>query len=131
MFSVVAPVFSMPPGWGEWAEEVFGRTAGMMKFFQDYIAEPYAWGRYSQTTVWDFLWGGMENTGATTLNMRAIHDERAHLDYSADYLIAHELVHQWFGGACNSRDRHRPRQVARDLSDLGDRGAVRRGPAAD
>jgi aminopeptidase N len=93
----------VPPGWGPWCDEVFGRTPSMMKFFAEYTGEPYAWTRYSQVTVWDFMWGGMENTGATTLNMRALHKEGVRPDYTADGLVAHELAHQWFGDLITCR----------------------------
>ena len=93
----------VPPGWGPWCDEVFGRTPDMMRFFQDYTGQPYPWGRYSQVTVWDFMWGGMENTGATTLNMRALHKDGVRPDYSADGLVAHELAHQWFGDLITCR----------------------------
>src|SRR6185503_2396443 len=36
-------------------------------------------------------------TSATTLTLRTLHDERAHLDVSSDNLVAHELAHQWWG----------------------------------
>jgi aminopeptidase N len=93
----------VPPGWGPWCDEVFGRTPSMMKFFAEYTGEPYPWPKYSQVTVWDFMWGGMENTGATTLNMRALHKEGVRPDYAADGLVAHELVHQWFGDLITCR----------------------------
>ncbi len=93
----------VPPGWGKWAEEVFGRTPSMMGFFQEYTGQPYPWGRYSQVTVWDFMWGGMENTGATTLNMRALHEDGVRPDYAADGLVAHELAHMWFGDLLTNR----------------------------
>lgn len=93
----------VPPGWGPWCGEIFGRTPDMMTFFEDYTGQPYAWGRYSQVTVWDFSWGGMENTGATTLNLRALHKDGVRPDYSADGLVAHELAHQWFGDLITCR----------------------------
>ncbi len=93
----------VPPGWGPMCDEVFGRTADMMGFYQQYTGQPFAWGRYSQATVWDFSWGGMENTGATTLNMRALHKEGVRPDYSADGLVAHELAHDWFGDLITCR----------------------------
>ena len=46
----------------------------------------------------------MENTTATTQTDRVLHDERAHLDYSADFLASHELAHQWFGDLVTCRD---------------------------
>jgi aminopeptidase N len=93
----------VPPGWGKWADEVFGRTPDMMAFFQEYTGQKYPWKRYSQVTVWDFHWGGMENTGATTLNMRALHKDGIRPDYSADGLVAHELAHMWFGDLITCR----------------------------
>lgn len=93
----------VPPGWAEHAEEVFGRTPSMMLFLQDFTGERYPWKRYSQVTVWDFMYGGMENTGATTLNMRALHTDGVRPDYSADGLVAHELAHQWFGDLITCR----------------------------
>lgn len=93
----------VPPGWGVHAEEVFGRTPDMMGFFQTYTGQPYPWGTYCQVCVWDFLYGGMENTGATTLNMRALHLPGVRPDYSADGLVAHELAHQWFGDLLTCR----------------------------
>ncbi|MCI0341790.1 MAG: HEAT repeat domain-containing protein [Planctomycetales bacterium] len=95
--------YYLPPGLGKLAPVVFGRTPKMVAFFEDYTGRKYPWPRYAQTTVWDFLWGGMENTGATTLNMRAIYDEAATPDYSADGLISHELAHMWFGDLLTCR----------------------------
>ena len=93
----------VPPEWKDACDEVFGRTPSMMAFFQDYTGQKFPWGRYSQVTVWDFMWGGMENTGATTLNMRALHREGVRPDYSADGLVAHELAHDWFGDLMTCR----------------------------
>ena len=93
----------VPPEWKDQCDEVFGRTADMMGFFQDYTAQPFPWGRYSQVCVWDFMWGGMENTGATTLNMRALHGPGVRPEYTADGLVAHELAHDWFGDLMTCR----------------------------
>src|SRR5438067_1319701 len=45
----------------------------------------------------------MENTSATTLGDFALHDERSLLDSSPDWLIAHELAHQWWGDLVTCR----------------------------
>ncbi len=82
----------------------FGNTKRMLDFFSDRIGVPYPWAKYSQIVVEQFGWGGMENTTATTLNERTLHDERAHLDYSSDGLVAHELAHQWFGDLLTCRE---------------------------
>ena len=95
--------YHVPPGRGEDVRLAFGNTADMVGCFEEFTGRPYPWPIYRQIVVWDFSWGGMENTSATTLNQRALHDERSHLDYRADDLVAHELAHQWFGDLVTCR----------------------------
>ena len=52
----------------------------------------------------DFIFGGMENTTATTLYEYTLLDARAAIDITSDDLIAHELAHQWFGDFVTCRD---------------------------
>jgi len=92
------------PGREADGERAFGNTPQMIDVFERTIGVPYPYARYSQIAVTDFLFGGMENTTATTQTDRVLHDERAHLDYSADYLASHELAHQWFGDLVTCRD---------------------------
>jgi len=92
------------PGREADGERAFGKTPQMLDAFERATGVPYPYTRYSQIAVADFIFGGMENTSATTQTDRVLHDERAHLDYSADYLAAHELAHQWFGDLVTCRD---------------------------
>jgi aminopeptidase N len=92
------------PGREADGERAFGNTPRMLDVFERTIGVPYPYERYSQIAVADFIFGGMENTSATTQTDRVLHDERAHLDYSADYLASHELAHQWFGDLVTTRD---------------------------
>jgi aminopeptidase N len=92
------------PGREADGERAFGRTPRMVDVFERTIGVPYPYERYSQIAVADFVFGGMENTTATTQTDRVLHDERAHLDFSADYLASHELAHQWFGDLVTCRD---------------------------
>ena len=46
----------------------------------------------------------MENTTATTLTGEALLDERAALDQDIEYLVAHELAHQWWGDLITCRE---------------------------
>ena len=93
-----------PPGREDDTRRAFGNTPKMMEFFAEKIGVPYPWHKYSQVTVADFIFGGMENTSATTMTDTLLHDERAHLDYSTDSIVAHELAHQWWGDLVTSRD---------------------------
>ena len=85
------------PGREADGQRAFGDTPAMLRFFTDKIGVPYPWPKYAQIAVSDFVFGGMENTSATTQTDLTLHDERAHLDFSSNGLVAHELVHQWFG----------------------------------
>ncbi len=85
-------------------ERAFGNTPAMIDCFESVIGVPYAYDRYSQIAVANFIFGGMENTSATTQTDRTLHDERAHLDFSSDPLVSHELAHQWFGDLVTCRD---------------------------
>jgi aminopeptidase N len=82
----------------------FGKTPKMVKFFSDRIGVPYPYTKYAQIAVTDFVFGGMENTTATTQTDTTLHDVRAHLDFSSDPLVAHELAHQWFGDLLTCKD---------------------------
>ncbi|MFI5403297.1 MAG: M1 family aminopeptidase, partial [Planctomycetota bacterium] len=95
--------FWVPPGRGADALRSFGKTRAMLQFFSEAFG-PYPWDKYAQVVVEQFTHGGMENTGATTLTERTLHDERAHLDYSSDWLVAHEMAHQWFGDLLTCTD---------------------------
>lgn len=96
------PVYA-PPGTGELVPGTFGRTAQMVTLFERLFDEPFPWEKYAQVLVWNFAWGGMENTSATTLIDTTLLDRTALLDGDEDGLIAHELAHQWFGDLVTCR----------------------------
>ena len=81
-----------------------GETPRMLELFSERTGVPYPFSRYSQVVVSDFIFGGMENTTATTLYEHVLLDERAALDVSSHDLVAHELAHQWFGDFVTCRD---------------------------
>ncbi len=89
--------YLVPRGREEDGRRTFARTPQMIEHFSEVTGIPYPWNRYAQIVVADFIFGGMENTTATTMYEHILLDERAALDVSSDDLIAHELAHQWFG----------------------------------
>jgi len=93
------------PGQEKAARRLYGRTADMMKTFERLFG-PYPWREYAQTVVTEFTWGGMENTGTTTLTEKALLDDRAALDVSYEGLVSHELAHQWWGDLVTCRGWH-------------------------
>jgi len=99
------PVFYyVLPGRESDGERAFGKTPRMVELYEARTGTAYPYARYSQIAVSDFIFGGMENTSATTQTDRTLHDARAHLDFSSDPLVAHELAHQWFGDLLTCRD---------------------------
>jgi aminopeptidase N len=86
------------------AERTLARTPQMLELFSTKFGVPYPYPRYAQVFVADFIFGGMENTSATSLTDTVLIDERAALDYDVDALVAHELAHQWFGDLVTCRD---------------------------
>ncbi len=92
------------PGREADGERSFAATPRMIEAFEEKIGTAYPYARYSQIAVQDFIFGGMENTSATTQTDRTLHDETAHLDFSSDPLVSHELAHQWFGDLLTCRD---------------------------
>lgn len=100
----VSAFYYVLPGREADGERAFGKTPQMLEVFEKRIGVPYPFARYSQIAVSEFIFGGMENTGATTQTERTLHDERAHLDFSSDPLVSHELAHQWFGDLLTCRD---------------------------
>ncbi len=97
-------LYYVPKGREADAKRTFELTPDMMKFFSTRLRLKYPYPKYSQVAVADFIFGGMENTSATTLTEHALYDERAKLDYNSDELVAHELAHQWFGDLITCRD---------------------------
>ncbi len=85
------------PAYGAHAKSIFGHTPEMIEFFSQLFDYPYPWGSYSQVVVRDFVSGAMENTTASVFMEEVQVDQRTLLDYNWDYIIAHELAHQWFG----------------------------------
>jgi aminopeptidase N len=89
--------YLVPRGREADGRRAFERTPQMIAHFSEITGVPYPWSGYAQVVVADFIFGGMENTTATTMYEHILIDERAALDVSSDDLVAHELAHQWFG----------------------------------
>ena len=81
---------------------IFGKTPEMIEFFSNYTGVPYAWDKYSQVVVRDFVSGAMENTGAVTHMEEVAHTPRQHWDDTYEEYVSHELFHHWFGDLVTS-----------------------------
>ena len=96
--------YYVPPARKKDTARSFGETPRMIELFSQLTGVPFPWQRYSQIVVSDFIFGGMENTTATTMYEHVLLDERAVLDITSNDLVAHELAHQWFGDFVTCRD---------------------------
>ena len=80
-----------------YARNTFRNTPEMMEFFSKKLGVDFAWNKYSQVVVRDYVSGAMENTTATLHGefMNRTARELLYEDY--EDVISHELFHQWFG----------------------------------
>ena len=98
--------FVVPRGEAAKIDPSFARTKQMLDLFSDKLGVPYPWPQYAQTSVDNFLVGGMENTSATTLaTSELVHPQLAPEDrIGSDDVYSHELAHQWFGDLVTCKD---------------------------
>jgi aminopeptidase N len=78
----------------------------MLDLFSSKLGVPYPWAQFAQTSVDDFVAGGMENTSAVTLTVNElINPKLAPEDHTgSDDVTSHELAHQWFGDLVTCKD---------------------------
>jgi aminopeptidase N len=95
-----------PKGRGDRLLPNYERTPAMMELFSKKLGVDYAWEKYSQTMVDDFVAGGMENSSATTNTSSSLRSPKLIPEFPGDEdpLISHELAHQWFGDLVTCND---------------------------
>ena len=89
--------YYVEPEFEESAKAVFGNTPEMINYFSELLNYPFPWPQYNQVVVRDYVSGAMENTTASIFMEDLNVSEKELLDENWDYIIAHELFHQWFG----------------------------------
>ena len=92
--------YYLEPKYAPYAKQIFGMTPELIEFYSKILDYPFAWNKYSQIVVRDYVSGAMENTSATLHGEYVQETPRELLDANYDdgrSTIAHELFHQWFG----------------------------------
>jgi aminopeptidase N len=87
----------VPRGLEAVAKKNFANTTRILQTYAEVLATPYPYEKFAQTVIDGFMWGGMENVSAVTLDDRALAEGYEESTYSPESLIAHEAAHQWFG----------------------------------
>lgn len=88
----------VPQKYADCAPQLVQDTAKMMEFYSNYWGYEYPWSKYGQAFVADFLYGGMENTTATFNTDNVLGPQEFLVgSESKNFLVMHELAHQWFG----------------------------------
>ncbi len=88
----------------KYAEGTFKNTAKIMEFFNKEIGVDFPWNKYYQVAVADFGASGMENTTLTVIADRTLATPDFENIRSNDFLVAHEMAHQWFGDYVTCKD---------------------------
>lgn len=80
-----------------YAKEIFDHTPEMLSFFSEKLDYKYPWDKYSQIICRDYVSGAMENTSAVIFGEFVQKTDRELIDNDNDYIVAHEMMHHWFG----------------------------------
>lgn len=76
-------------------------TKDMLSFFSDSLGVRFPWPKYAEDFTYDFG-GGQENVSATTFGLFLTTPREG--DHTQDWLLAHEMGHQWFGDYVTCKD---------------------------
>ncbi len=92
------------PKYAPLAKRIFPHTREMLTYFSKLFRYPYPWDKYAQIGVYHFTAGAMENTTSVLFGAGAYKTETDLMESTIEHIVAHELVHHWFGNlvSCES-----------------------------
>ncbi len=77
--------------------EIFRRMPEMMEYFSQKLGVDFAWDKMSNIIAYDYTAGAMENSSAIIYYEKLLCNRQQLIDGDFDWIISHELFHQWFG----------------------------------
>lgn len=89
--------YFVQPGFKNDISSIFGEVSEMIRFFSETFDYSFPWPNYKQIIVQDFVSGAMENTTAVIYGDFIQHHKEEIIGVGNDAIVAHELVHHWFG----------------------------------
>ncbi len=89
--------YYVEPDYAASARDIFAHTPEMLDFFSSKLGVDFPWPKYAQIVVRDYVSGAMENTSASVFGEFVQKHKRELIDNHNDKIVAHELIHQWFG----------------------------------
>jgi len=89
--------YYVEPHYAPYAKEIFNHTPEMLSFFSDKLGIKYPWKKFAQIIVKKYVSGAMENTTAVVFGDFIQKTHRELIDDKNDYIVAHEMIHHWFG----------------------------------
>jgi len=92
-------MYYVEPKYESVAREIFPYTPEMLEFFSTKLNYPYAWSKFAQVIVRDYVSGAMENTTAVVFGdfLQGTKRELPDLQMNNERIVAHEMFHHWFG----------------------------------
>jgi len=91
------------PGDETVGRQAFERTPEIIAYYEDMYGTDFPWVKYDQIIV-PGMAGGAESSSATLLSRSVIQNERDGKKGASDWLLAHEIAHQWWGDMIGYRD---------------------------
>jgi aminopeptidase N len=89
--------YYVEPAYEAHARAIFAHTKEMLTFFSEKLGVDYPWQKYAQIVVRDYVSGAMENTTGVIFGDFVQRTTRELIDNNNDKIVAHELMHHWFG----------------------------------
>jgi aminopeptidase N len=91
--------YYVEPKYEPYARDIFPYTTELLEFFSTKLGYAYAWPKFSQIVVRDYVSGAMENTTAVIFGDFMQKTKRELLDdhFTNEKVVAHEMFHHWFG----------------------------------